>query len=362
MTARTDTDVRLSWITVSHQSAADLELFLPTLTPVLDTWRQRGVSCELIIVDNTSTDRSVAVVQRLAPDAVLIESSENVGYGSAINMAVRRSRGEWLAIGNADLVVPEGGLDSLPEVLAGVPNDVALAGPTLLDIYGNHVLSAGFFPTLTTLVQGLVRDCRNRKYLSFGRHVAGPVDWVTGACLFARRSHLEQAGGFDQEYFLYYEDVDLALRMSHAGKRCMYTPAVRMMHRSPHHVRPPQEQIEAIVRASRNSYFTKHRPAWERACLALLCKLEPVIRRPHGKPGASVTSTASTLRTASDSPVVALNGHERSKFDKARGVPIAGRVNGRAAPPVFEAEVRDRSAGRSEALRSVIDPPGVPRR
>lgn len=350
MTSRTGTDVRLSWIMVSHQSAADLELFLPTLTPVLEAWRLRGVSCELIIVDNMSTDRSVDVVKRLAPDAVLIENSENIGYGSAINMAVRRSRGEWLAIGNADLMVPEGGLDSLPEVLAGMPNDVALAGPTLLDISGNHVLSAGFFPTLATLVKGLVRDCRNRKYLSFRRHVAGPVDWVTGACLFVRRSHLEQVGGFDQEYFLYYEDVDLALRMSHVGKRCVYTPAVHMMHRSPHHVRPPQERIEAIVRASRNSYFNKHRPSWERACLALLCMLEPVVRRSPGTPGTLVTSTASTQRTDHEPLAAGLNGHDRSKSDRARNVPVASRVNGHAVVSVADAEVGGRSARRVEVL------------
>jgi GT2 family glycosyltransferase len=332
--------VRLSWVIVAHESEPDLELFLPTLMPVLDRWRRRGVSCELIIVDNKSSDNSVAVARRLAPDALLIENSENVGYGWAINTAVRRAKGEWVAIGNADLMVPDGGLDALPEVLASLPDDVALAGPTLLDLEGNHTLSAGFFPTLATLVKGLVRDCRDRKYLPFRRHQAGPVDWVTGACLFARRSHLEQAGGFDQEYFLYYEDVDLAQRMSRAGKLCTYAPTIRMVHLSPHHVRPPQVQIEAIVRSSRKAYFAKHRPVWERACLALLCRLELIIRRPRPQTDVPAPDTALRPAMAIDSGP-ARNGHHRAQ---------TGQVNGHGSSPAAEAELGDRSAALSEAL------------
>ncbi|MFT7462071.1 MAG: N-acetylglucosaminyl-diphospho-decaprenol L-rhamnosyltransferase [Pseudohongiellaceae bacterium] len=277
--------MRLSWIIVSHQSASDLERFLPSLTPVLECWRRAGVSCELIIIDNASTDESVAMSRRLAPEALIIESAQNVGYGPAINTAVRRARGEWLVIGNADLEVPAGGLDGLPKLLAALPADVALAGPTLLDIEGRPTLSAGFFPTMITLVQGLVRKCRDRKYLPPRRHVAGAVDWVTGACLFARRDQLRRAGGFDDEFFLYYEDVDLAQRLARAGLRCMYTPTMRVVHLSPHHVRPPQAQIEAIVRASRKAYFAKHRPVWEQRFLSLLGKLEPIFRRPSGLDG-----------------------------------------------------------------------------
>lgn len=341
MTSRTDLDVRLSWIIVSHQSASDLERFLPSLAPVLHGWRLAGVSCELIIIDNASTDDSVAVARRLAPEALLIESSRNVGYGPAINTAVRRAQGEWLVIGNADLVVPEGGMDALPEVLAALPADVALAGPTLLDDEGRLSLSAGFFPTLATLVLGLARQCRHRKYLPRRRHVGGAVDWVTGACLFARSRPLRQAGGFDQEFFLYYEDVDLAQRLSQDGQRCMYTPTLRVMHLSPHHVRPPQARIEVIVRASRKAYFAKHRPAWEQLCLRLLGKLEPILRRPGARDDEATTPVST--------PAAAHNGHERPAVARLAAQGHA-RLNGHGRPADSRSPASDREPALVEAL------------
>lgn len=360
MTSRTDLGVRLSWIIVSHQSSSDLAQFLPSLRPVLEGWRNAGLFCELIIVDNASTDDSVAVARRLAPEALVIESSENVGYGPAINTAVRRAEGEWLIIGNADLVVPAGGLDGLPDVLKALPDDVALAGPTLLDREGRPTLSAGFFPTLATLVRGLVRQCRDRKYLPRRRHVAGPVDWVTGACLFARRAPLARAGGFDQEFFLYYEDVDLAQRLSRAGQRCMYAPTLRVVHLSPHHVRPPQAQIEVIVRASRKAYFAKHRPAWEQWFLSLLGKLEPIIRRPSVEssestaptidgaevtmPQAALVSTdESRAVTAAPAAAVQLNGESASQDSPVK-------VNGKGRSAEQLAVLKDRDLALAEAL------------
>ena len=356
MTSRTDLGVRLSWIIVSHQSASDLAQFLPSLRPVLDGWRRAGVFCELIIVDNASTDDSVAVARRLAPEALLIESTENVGYGPAINTAVRRASGEWLIIGNADLIVPAGGLDALPDVLKALPADVALAGPTLLDRDGRPTLSAGFFPTLATLVRGLVRQCRDRKYLPRRRHVAGAVDWVTGACLFARRAPLMQAGGFDQEFFLYYEDVDLAQRLSQAGQRCMYAPTMRVVHLSPHHVRPPQAQIEVIVRASRKAYFAKHRPAWEQRFLSLLGKLEPIIRRPSAE---SVESTAPTVEGAQvttpqaaqlsvEGPRAPAAVAQVDKVSARQESPV--KVNGKGRSAEQLAVLKDRELALAEAL------------
>jgi len=366
MTSRTDLGVRLSWIIVAHQSSSDLAQFLPSLRPVLEGWRREGVFCELIIVDNASTDDSVAVARRLAPDALLIESTENVGYGPAINTAVRRASGEWLIIGNADLVVPAGGLDGLPDVLTALPDDVALAGPTLLDREGHPTLSAGFFPTLATLVRGLVRKCRDRKYLPRRRHVAGPVDWVTGACLFARRAPLVRAGGFDQEFFLYYEDVDLAQRLSRAGQRCMYAPSMRVVHLSPHHVRPPQAQIEIIVRSSRKAYFAKHRPAWEQFFLSLLGKLEPIIRRsgpesdkatgegamvPQGSIGQAsvgegVPAAVEPVAVESDGGRVDVAEPDQGTADQRSPV----KVNGKSRSVEGDSVLRERELALAEAL------------
>ncbi|MCB9896488.1 MAG: glycosyltransferase family 2 protein [Planctomycetes bacterium] len=271
-------DARLTWIVVCHDSVRDLGVFLPSLVRALDDLDAQGLSTDLVIVDNASRDGSADLAARLAPRARIVRCGENVGYGAAVNRAAELARGAWLAFGNADLYVPRGGLAGLPRVLARAPSDVALVGPAIHNSDGSLGLSAGRFPSLLTLLAGLARACHRRKYLDERRHVPGPVDWLTGACLFARRDVFLAAGGFDPGFFLYYEDVDLARRVASGGHRTLYAPEVDVMHVRPHHGRPPQPNIEVIVRASRRRYFAKHRPRWETLMLGGLSRLEALVR------------------------------------------------------------------------------------
>lgn len=279
MTGTAARGVDLSWIVVAHDSARDLPVLLRSLAPALAKLAEQGFTAELLVVDNHSSDGSAEVVRRLAPWARLLRNSSNQGYGAAINRALVEVRGRWVAFGNADLFVPNGGLDSLPAVLAGAAPEVALVGPSIFCSDGLPSLSAGRFPCLRTLLAGLFRACHRRKYLHERRHRAGRVDWVTGACLFARAEHLAAVNGFDESFFLYYEDVDLARRLASRGLSTVYDPRVRVVHVRPHHGRPPVPAIEAHVCTSRRLWFDRHRPSWERTALSLLGKLEPLVRR-----------------------------------------------------------------------------------
>lgn len=272
-------DVHLSWLVVCHESARDLGLLLPSLRRALERLARTGLVSELIVVDNASSDGSASLARRLAPEARVVRSPENLGYGAAVNRAAGLARGDWLAVGNADLFVPAGALDGLPALLDRAPPDVALLGPALHGPDGRPARSAGRFPTLASLLAGLARPCHRRKYLPARRHRPGPVEWVTGACLFARRDAFTAVGGFDPAYFLYYEDVDLARRLLLHGHRTLYAPEVALVHVRPHHGRPPQAAIERHVRASRRAWFARHRPGWENAVLELLTRVEPLVRR-----------------------------------------------------------------------------------
>lgn len=271
--------VDLSWIVVTHESARDLPVLLRSLVPALSELCEQGLKAELILVDNASSDGSADLARRLVPWATRIVNTRNKGYGEAINRALEKSSGRWVAFGNADLFIPAGGLEHLPGVLASQPEDVALVGPAIHGPDGNPALSAGRFPTLGRLLGGLFRACHRRKYLAESRHLPGPVDWVTGACLFARAEHLKRVAGFDQLFFLYYEDVDLARRLASQGLRTAYDPRLSVVHVRPHHGRPPQPAIEQLVRQSRLTYFARHRPGWERAVLERLMGLETLVRR-----------------------------------------------------------------------------------
>ena len=271
-------EVHLTWIVVCHDSGRDLGVFLPSLTAALDDLEGRGWRTELIVVDNASRDGSADLAARLVPRARIVRCGENAGYGAAVNRAAELARGRWISFGNADLFVPRGGLAELPRVLRSAPADVALIGPTIHDSDGSLGLSAGCFPTLATLLTGLARPCHRRKYLHERHHVAGRVDWLTGACLFARRDVFLAAGGFDPGFFLYYEDVDLARRIAGGGHGTLFEPSLDVVHVRPHHGRPPQPNIEVIVRASRRRYFAKHRPRVEQWVLVWMSRLEALVR------------------------------------------------------------------------------------
>jgi N-acetylglucosaminyl-diphospho-decaprenol L-rhamnosyltransferase len=268
--------VDVSWLIVTHESAEDLERLLPGLLAALDELQRHGLRSELIVVDNASCDLSLDVVQRLAPGARRIRNVRNLGYGTALNRATAQACGRWLAFCNADLRVPPGGLDALADVLATAPPEVVLVGPALRGTDERPDPNGCRFPSLLRLVFGLMRPDRRR-----GRRETGTrdVEWLTGACLFARRAAFLGAGGFDEAFFLYYEDVDLALRMRRQGGRAVIDPSLSVVHVRPHHRRDRRDvQTEHLVRAGRRTYFRKHRPAWESRVLALLERLEPHLR------------------------------------------------------------------------------------
>lgn len=276
--------MRLTWIIVSYQSEQDLRRFLPSLRPALAGLERAGLPCDLLVIDNASPDESARVAQELVPDACVLLNRVNSGYGAALNHAARRARGTWLALSNADLIIPPGGLEALPGVLREASPEVALVGPELRGEDGRLQLSAGLAPTLGVLLRGLFRPNPHRKYLPAGAHVRGPVDWLTGACLFARRDAFLASGGFDEGFFLYYEDADLGARLGASGRVSLYEPSLTVVHRRPHYGRALSPDIQACVRAGRRRYFAKHRPAWERAVLAALAAVEPIVRREAAPP------------------------------------------------------------------------------
>jgi len=291
-----DGEVTLSWLVASHDSASDLALLLPQLRAALAALARGGLRCELIVVDNASTDGSAEVARRLLPGSVVLELPQNLGYGAALNRAAALARGRWLACSNADLALAADDLSALPEVLSAAPREAGLLGPELRDGRGAWLPSAGSFPTLRRLLVRLPRAATARPYLSRGAHCAGRVDWVTGACLFVRAEVFASIGGFDENFFLYYEDVDLAARALQRGWTTHYAPAVRVSHLHPHAGRPREPGREGHVRHGRALWFERHRPAAERRLLGLLTRVEPLLRG-RVTPAAGASGLPGTTRS-----------------------------------------------------------------
>ena len=191
----------------------------------------------VVVVDNASVDGSGEALRQSDPDAVFLPMTSNLGYGSATNRGVAAVDADYVLILNPDTVVEPGTTKALAAALDRDPG-LAVVGPRMEEPDGSLYPSARCFPNLLDATGhaflGLVlpsnRYTRRYRMLDWDHSGPGEVDWVSGACLLARRSALQAVGGFDEAYFMYAEDVDLCWRLGRAGWRVGYEPGGRVMH------------------------------------------------------------------------------------------------------------------------------------
>lgn len=197
-----------------------------------------GVSYETIVVDNASKDSSADMVEREFPKAKLIRSSVNLGFAAANNRGFALARGQFVVLLNSDAFLRPGALPTAVERMKADPR-IGVGGARLVGRDDSWQPSARMFPSFTYdlfTLSGL-----SSKYPSsrlFGRfdrtwadqNEAAEVDWVPGAFSIMPRHVLEEVGYFDENFFLYYEEVDLCRRIKAAGYTIWYWPDVVVVH------------------------------------------------------------------------------------------------------------------------------------
>ncbi|MDQ3897395.1 MAG: glycosyltransferase family 2 protein, partial [Actinomycetota bacterium] len=224
------TEPRVSAVVVSYNSAA----YLPDC---LRSLRSEGIG-DVVVVDNASSDGSVAAVRAADPGATVVETGANLGFGSGANRGVAASTGDYVLVLNPDTVVEPGTVKALAEALERDPG-LAVVGPRMEHEDGSLYPSVRRFPNLAVALGhaflGLVwprnRFTRSYRMLDWDHdRAAADVDWVGGACFLVRRAAFDAVAGFDEAYFMYVEDVDLCWRLGRAGWRIGYEPGGRVVH------------------------------------------------------------------------------------------------------------------------------------
>ena len=187
--------------------------------------------CQIIVVDNASSDGSVEMIAREFPQVQLIRNSVNVGFARANNQGIRASQGHYVLLLNSDTIVPAGALSALVQFMDDHP-DAGACGPRLARADGRaQPFAFGSDPTLAYLLaRGWNHLVVRRSLHNWETHNVQLVDWISGAALLARRDALERVGGFDENFFMYFEDNDLCLRLRRAGWRVFYNPTVTITH------------------------------------------------------------------------------------------------------------------------------------
>jgi GT2 family glycosyltransferase len=244
---------RLSIVIVSYNARDDLERCLRSLVQ-----HAPSVDHEIIVVDNASTDDSVAALRARWPGVRLIEAGGNVGYSRGNNIGIRASFGELVLLLNGDTIVPEGALDRLVAALDARP-DVAIAGPRLVDADGRVELSFGSMISPFNEVRQKLRARGNVERLTSGER---EVDWVSGACLLVRRADAEAVGLLDERFFMYTEDVDFCAAIRARGRRVLFTPSAQIVHLRGRSRQTAPRATEAAYRRSHVAFYAKHHPHW----------------------------------------------------------------------------------------------------
>ena len=253
---------RLSIIIVTYNSRADIEACLRSVTDAKIT-----IDREVVVVDNASADGTVEYLRERWPGVRVIVAGGNLGFARANNLGIRQTFSELVLLLNPDTVVQPGVVEALIAALERHP-DVAVVGPRIVDAAGHAELSFGrMISPVAELRQKLLVSASRSMPLLRGlvermtrrtRH----VDWVSGACLLARRADLEAAGLFDERYFLYTEDVDLCAEIRARGRRVLFLAEAEIIHRRGRSAATAPAATAAAYRASQIAFYEKHHPRW----------------------------------------------------------------------------------------------------
>jgi N-acetylglucosaminyl-diphospho-decaprenol L-rhamnosyltransferase len=255
----------LSIIIVNYNTCDLLEACLASVYVDLGQG-SASVAAEVIVVDNASQDGSMAMVRRMFPQAILIESEVNLGYGGGANLGLMVARGRYLLLLNSDTVVLDSALRYLVEFMA-VHSDAGACGPRLLDADGSVQRSAFRFPNLAQVALDLfpifprlTDTALNGRYAQDSADNEAPfaVDFTLGAAFVVSREVYAQTGGFDEDFFMYAEEVDWAMRIHAAGYNFYSVPAACIIHYAGQSVKQAPGRMYYELFRSRALLYRKH--------------------------------------------------------------------------------------------------------
>jgi GT2 family glycosyltransferase len=252
----------LAIIIVTYNSRAEIRGCLESVL----RQAQAGTTT-VTVVDNSSPDGTANHVRATWPVVQVIDAGGNVGFSRANNLAVRATSSDYVLFLNPDTVVRSGAISTLVNAVE-TDSSIAIAGPRMVDVDGMPEISWG--PAISPwgefrqkrLMNGYARRLpRLVDYVTALSRRDRDVEWISGACLLARRRDLEAVGLFDERYFMYTEDVDLCIGVRDRGRRVRYVADAEVVHlrgRSARH----NADTERRRRSSQMAYYKKHNPAW----------------------------------------------------------------------------------------------------
>jgi N-acetylglucosaminyl-diphospho-decaprenol L-rhamnosyltransferase len=252
MSAARSDDAAIAVLTVSYGSRDVLAGFLDSVPAAA------AAPVRVVVADNLPSDPVDDLAAAHGADYLPLPA--NPGYGGAMNAAAATlpAAVRWILVSNPDVVLRPGSIDRLVADAEADPG-IGAVGPAILTPEGDVYPSARKVPSLRTGIGHAlfaniwIGNPWTRAYREESRPERRDAGWLSGACVLVRRSAFEQLGGFDDRYFMYFEDVDLGYRLGRAGYRNVYEPAAVVEHSGAHSTATDAESARMIAAHHRSA-------------------------------------------------------------------------------------------------------------
>lgn len=245
---------------------------------------QLSSNYEVIVVDNASTDASVAMLKKEFPQVKLFQNKQNLGFAKANNQGIKIAKGKYLLLLNSDTKIVAGALEKMIDFMGENPQ-VGVLGPKLLNKDGSLQPSAGYFPSLPVIFrQALflhkIFPFNHLKQFKVTRPAfyakTHPVDWVAGACFLVKNDVFAKIGYLDEKFFMYVEEVEFCYRCQKAGWQIYLLPQAKITHQG----EGSGDRQKAILGIYQGLFlfYDKHKSGWQKVILKVILKTAALLR------------------------------------------------------------------------------------
>ena len=260
---RSERNIDISIITINYNLADEIENCLNSLLNVLGS--QNTITYEVIVVDNNSPDKKLSLVEEKSQNESIhfYYSEKNLGFGQGNNFGFSKSSGKYLCFLNPDTIVKE---EIFSRIIDLFEQDkiLGIIGPRQQVRAPFFDFSAGFSPNIFFELFNLIgigvflEGFLMNFYSKFTKKNYFEVNWILGAAIFIKADLFSKIGGFDKDYFMFYEEVDLCKRVINEGFKVIYNPQYKIYHIGSVSAKKDYRLYTIRTYSSKNIFISKH--------------------------------------------------------------------------------------------------------
>ena len=256
--------IQVSIIIVNYNTAQWVEKCIRSVSE-----HTSDIGFEIIVVDNQSPERLIEEILKPYQEVVFLQMESNIGFGAACNRAAKRAKGQYYFFLNPDTELKNNAVKLFLDFWVRNKDSMSIAclGCLLQDKTGNDIHSFGKFPKMKSLIEGKIKSLSHRlvftpqnasySNVSFeGDYLS--VDYVTGADLFISKENFDRVNGFDERFFMYFEETDLQIRLAHSGQNAFIIKAPIIQHTQGASTAGKRKLLRVLYFNSLLLYFKKH--------------------------------------------------------------------------------------------------------